>query len=529
MSVWVLLPAQVSFDRILNANREPHNWLTYSGNVLGQRHTLLTQITPANVKNLELQWVWQARSLEKFETTPLVVDGVMYTIEAPNTVVALDAVSGRPYWQFPYTPAPESRPCCGRVNRGLAILGDTLFMGTLDAHMIAIDASTGKLVWNTAIPIPPGTESAKNRYGVTHAPLVVKDKVIVGTTGGDGPIRGFIDAYDAKTGRQVWRFYTIPAPGEPGSETWPAGDRWKTGGGAVWNTGAYDPATNLTYWGIGNPSETNRPDLRKGDNLYTNAVVALDADTGKLKWHYQFTPNDDMDWDATQVPVLADVDWQGKPRKVMLWANRNGIMYALDRNSGEFLRGEAFVKANWLSGFDERGRPIRAPNKVASKEGTLVTPTLGGATNWYPPSFSPKTGLFYIPAWENTGMINYLGKPGKQVSITGLGQVGLVLNPRIEEEGYGVIRAFDPKTGEKKWEYKMGDIMWAGVLTTESDLLFGGGREGYFFALNARTGEFLWKASVGGQVSNGPMSYSVNGKQYVTVAAGVALFTYALR
>jgi alcohol dehydrogenase (cytochrome c) len=523
------LAAQISFDRILNANREPQNWLTYSGNVQGQRHSLLTQITPDNVKNLELQWVWQAKSLEKFETTPLVVDGVLYTVEAPNTVVALDAVTGRVFWTFPYTPALESRPCCGRVNRGLAILGDTLFMGTIDAHLIAIDAPTGKPIWNTKIQIPDGPANAKDRYGVTHAPLVVKDKVIVGTFGGDGPIRGFIDAYDARTGKQVWRFYTIPAPGEPGGDTWPSDDRWKTGGGAVWNTGAYDAATNLTFWGIGNPSETNRPDRRAGDNLYTNSVVALDADTGKLKWYYQFTPHDDMDWDATQVPVLADMDWQGSPRKVMLWANRNGVMYVLDRTTGQFLKGQPFVKANWLSGFDEKGRPMRVPGKVATEEGSLITPTLGGATNWYPPSYSPRTGLFYIPGWENTGMINYLGKGGKQVSITGMGAVNLIPNLRVDEEGYGVVRAFDPKTGDKKWEYKMGDITWAGVLTTESDLLFGGGREGYFLALNARTGALLWKASLGGQISNGPMSYSVNGKQYVTVAAGSSLFTFALR
>ena len=465
----------VTFDRILNANKEPQNWLTYSGTVLGQRHSLLTQITPANVKNLELQWVWQAKSLEKFETTPLVVDGVLYTVEAPNNVVALDAATGRLFWTFPYTPSPEARTCCGRVNRGLAILGDTLFMGTIDAHLIAIDAPTGKPVWNAKIPIPDGPEAAKNRYGVTHAPLVVKDKIIIGTFGGDGPIRGFIDAYDAKTGKQVWRFYTIPARGEPGSETWPPGDRWKTGGGAVWNVGAYDAATNLTFWGIGNPSESNRPDLRAGDNLYTNSVVALDADTGKLKWHYQFTPHDDMDWDATQVPVLADIDWQGKPRKVMLWANRNGVMYVLDRTTGEFLKGKPFVKANWLSGFDEKGRPMRVPGKVATEEGSLISPTLGGATNWYPPSYSPNTGLFYIPGWENTSMINTLGKPAKQLSITGLGAVNLVLNPRIDEEGYGVVRAFDPKTGEKKWEYKMGDITWAGVLTTESDFFSAAG------------------------------------------------------
>jgi alcohol dehydrogenase (cytochrome c) len=524
-SVW----GQVTFDRILNADKEPQNWLTYSGNVKGQRHSGLKQITPANVKNLELQWVWQAKSLEKFETTALVVDGVLYTVEAPDTVVALDAATGRIFWTFPYTPAADARPCCGRVNRGLAILGDTLFLGTIDAHLIALDISTGKPVWNTAIPIPAETPDARGRYGVTHAPLVVKDKVIVGTTGGDGAIRGFIDAYDAKTGKQSWRFYTIPAVGEPGNNTWPPGDRWKTGGGAVWNVGAYDPDSNLTFWGIGNPSDSHNPDKRVGDNLYTDSVVALDADTGKLKWYYQFTPHDDMDWDSTQVPVLADIEWQGRPRKVMLWANRNGIMYVLDRTSGQFLKGQPFVKVNWLSGFDEKGRPMRVPGKVASEEGSEIYPTVLGATNWYPPSYSPSTGYFYIPGWENAGTINYLGRRSKDLGITPMADVKLLPNVRTDDDGYGIIRAFDPKTGDKKWEYKMGDTTWGGVLTTASDLLFGGGREGYFFALNAKTGEFLWKASLGGQINNAAMSYSVNGKQYVAIAAGTSLFTFALR
>jgi alcohol dehydrogenase (cytochrome c) len=333
------LQAQVTFDRLLRTDREPHNWLTYSGNVLGQRYSPLTQITTGNVRNLELQWVWQAKSLEKYETTSLVVDGVLYTIQAPNNtnntdgntqVVALDAATGRQFWTFRYDlPYATSRTCCGRVNRGLAILGDTLYMGTLNSHLIAINAKVGKLVWDTTVTTTPG-------YPITHAPLIVKDKVIVGTGGGDGAIRGFIAAFDAKTGKEVWRFYTIPGPGEPGNDTW-LGDSWKQGGTGIWNIGAYDAETNLTFWGTGNPNPTGNGDIRLGDNLYSDSVIALDADTGALKWHYQFTPHDRMDYDATQVPVLADIEFRGRMRKVMLWANRNGLMYVLDRVTGEFL------------------------------------------------------------------------------------------------------------------------------------------------------------------------------------------------
>ncbi len=513
----------VTFDRLLNARKEPQNWLTYSGAIDGERYSPLTQITPANVKNLELQWVWQAHSMEKFETTALVVDGIMYTVEAPNNVYALDSVTGRIFWNLNYTPSADARACCGRVNRGLAILGDTLFMGTLDAHVLAIDAKTGKIVWNSTVGV------AADRYVITHAPLIVKDKVIVGMAGGDGPIRSYIVALDTKTGKEVWRFYTIPGPGEPGHETW-SGDSWKSGGAAIWNAGAYDPDTNLTFWGVGNPSPDTNGDVRLGDNLYSDCVLALDADTGKLKWYYQFTPHDTMDYDSTQVPVLADIQFKGQPRKVMLWANRNGLFYVLDRRTGEFLLGKPFTSVTWMTGFDERGRPMRTPGQQDSATPVLVQPHGLGGTNWYPPSFSPHTGLFYIPGWENSGAIFQKGGGfGRSTGDTPMPQPNLLPNRKTEQEGYGFVRAIDPNTGDKKWEFKMNDITWAGVLTTASDLLFSGGREGYFYALDAKNGELLWKQNLGGQVNSGPMSYMVNNRQYVAVAAGSALFVYALR
>jgi alcohol dehydrogenase (cytochrome c) len=525
--------AQVSFDRIVAANDEPQNWLTYSGTNMSQRYSLLKQITPQNVKNLELQWVWQARSLEKFEATSLVVDGVLYTIQDPNDVVALDAITGRILWMYQYIPSPESRPCCGRVNRGLAILGNTLFMGTIDAHVVAIDAKDGKPLWNTTIA------SAKAGYALTHAPLVVKDKVIVGTAGGEYGIRGFIAAYDVHTGKEVWRFYTIAGPDDPNHKTWES-ESWKQGGGSVWVTGSYDADLNLTYWGIGNPAPSWNGDSRPGDNLYTDSVVALDADTGKLKWHYQFSPHDEFDYDAVQIPVLADMPWQGKDgqkktRKVMMWANRNGLYYVLDRASGEFLLGKPFVEVNWMNGFDEKGRPMRVPGKVPSADGTVIYPGNAGGTSWYSPSFSPRTGLFYIPTWSG-----YYSKYFKeeQEYVEGMRYVGGYQRGNIlqglqtfrkESEGYGAIRALDASTGEKKWDFKMPDVTESGVLTTASDVLFSGGRDGYVFALDAKTGEPLWRTSLGAIIASGPMTYSVKGRQYISVAAGNALFSFALK
>jgi alcohol dehydrogenase (cytochrome c) len=526
-----LLPAQVSFERILGAAKEPHNWLTYSGTFMSQRYSTLNQITPTNVKNLELQWVYQARSLEKYEVTPLVVDGVMYAIQNPNDVVALDAVTGRVFWTFSHRPADTARPCCGRLSRGVAILGDTLYMGTIDARLIAIDARNGKPLWNVQVGKP------ESGYAITHAPLVIKDKVIVGTAGGEYGIRGYIAAYDAKTGREAWRFYTIPGPGEPGNETW-GGDSWKTGGASVWVTGSYDPETNLTFWGIGNPGPDWNGDSRAGDNLYSDSVVALDADTGKLKWYYQFSPHDEFDYDAVQVPVLVDMEWQGRPRKLMMWANRNGLFYVLDRTNGQFLMGKPFVKVTWMDGFDEKGRPKKLASAASSKTGTLIFPGNQGGTNWYNPSYSPRTGLFYIPAWDDYSS-NFVKVEQEYVEgrtfggggprPTGPNAVAGGFNYSREGDTYGAVRAIDPKTGEKKWDFKMSDVTDAGILTTASDLLFSGGREGYFFALDARNGNLLWRAAVGGRVMSGPMTYSVNGRQYVAVCGGNSLFVWALR
>jgi alcohol dehydrogenase (cytochrome c) len=527
LAIGVSLAAQggITFDRILHADKEPQNWLSYSGTPLNQRYSGLTQITPANVKNLQLQWIWQARSLEKFETTALVVNGVLYTVQAPNDVVALDAETGRPYWTFAYSPSADARTCCGRVNRGLAILGDTLYMGTIDAHLLAIDAKSGELLWNTTVA------KSSERYSITMSPLIVKDKVIIGTAGGDGPIRGQIAAFDAKTGKELWRFFTIPGSGEPGNETW-SGNSWMTGGAGVWNAGAYDTETNLAFFGTGNPAPDWDGRSRLGDNLYSDSVVAIDADTGKLKWHYQFTPHDELDYDSTQVPVLADVQFRGRPRKVMLWANRNGLMYVLDRTTGEFLLGRPYVKVNWMDGFDAKGRPQRVEGKVPTKEGTLIQPHVHGATNWAPPSFSPRTGWFYVAHWENSATVVTEGLSPRPAGVnprqTTMGQVNLQTFFNNEDEAYGVVRAYDPQTLERKWEYRMSDITWGGVLSTASDLVFSGGKEGYFFALDAKSGTLLWKAALGGQVNSGPMSYSVNGKQYVTVAAGSSLFAFAL-
>ncbi|MEO8370136.1 MAG: PQQ-dependent dehydrogenase, methanol/ethanol family [Candidatus Solibacter sp.] len=528
-----ILVAQVSYERLTNAAGEPQNWLTYSGTYMSQRYSTLDQIAPGNVAKLEQKWVFQAESLQKFETTPLVLDGIMYLTQPPNDVVALDARTGRPFWIYQYRPAPNSKVCCGAVNRGLAILGDTLFLATMDAHLVAIDARSGKPVWNVKVGDPDAG------YAMTLAPLVVKDKVVVGVAGGEFGIRGFLAAYDARTGKEAWRFETIPGPGAPGHETWPPGDAWQHGGGSVWVTGSFDPVLNLTYWGIGNPGPDWNASQRKGDNLYSDSVVALDADTGKLKWHFQFTPNDPYDYDAVQVPVLADAMWDGSARKLMLWANRNGFFYALDRTNGKFLAGHPFVKVNWASGLDDRGRPVATPQPA----GKPTYPGVQGGTNWYSPSYSPRTGLFYVPAWEDYASTFFSEEATYRAGQQFLGGFprspvagapnpslrGEVINSYTESAGHGSVIALDIRTGQKKWKFEMRDVTDSGLLTTASDLLFTGGREGYFQALDARTGALLWKASVGGAVAAAPITYRIDGKQYVAIAAGHALFVYGLR
>ena len=523
----------VTFERLLNAAAEPHNWLTYSGDYHSNRHTTLDQITPGNVDDLEVRWVFQAQSLQVFQTTPLVVDGVMYLTEPPNTVVALDAKHGRVFWRYEYTPAATSRPCCGRVNRGVAILGDTLYMGTIDAQLIAIDTVSGKPIWQTAVGDP------EDGHALTLAPLIVKDKVIVGIAGGEYGIRGFISAYDASTGEEVWKFYTIPGPGEPGHETW-ENDAWRTGGAPAWLTGSYDAQADLVYWGTGNPGPDWNPAQRPGDNLYSSSVVALDPDTGELAWHFQFTPNDPYDYDSVQVPVLVDYPSQdGGTLPLMFWANRNGFFYVLDRTTGRFINGQPYVYLNWAEGLDDAGRPVMTPQPP----GATTYPGVQGGTNWYSPSYSPTTRLFYLSAWEaygsrfipqeaeyERGRIFLGGLPAPDDPdnvIPGL-QRG-VINNWTEAAGTGAVIAIDPATGEERWKYEMTDVTSSGVLTTATDVLFTGGREGYFHALDAREGNLLWKATLGGMIANGPISYAVDGEQFIAVAAGNGLFVFALR
>ena len=522
--VAIPVSAQVSSDRLLNAADEPENWLNYSATYDNNRYSRLDRITRDNVTSLEIKWIWQARSLEKFEATPLVVDGILYTVQAPNDIVAMDAATGRVFWTYHYENLPEARACCGSVNRGLAISGETLFMGTLDAHLIAVDAVSGNLIWKTKLA------DAADFYSITMSPLVVEDKVMIGTGGGDGGAPGIIAAFDVATGSELWRFNTIPGPGEPGHETW-AGESWRRGGAAVWNHAAYDPETRLAFWGTGNPAPDWDGRVRLGDNLYSDSVVALDVDTGELAWAYQFTPHDQLDYDSTQVPVLVDVEWQGRQRKGMLWANRNGLMYLLDRVTGKFLNGKPFVNVNWMDGFDENGRPHQV--LFPTVEGTLIHPHVHGGTNWAPPSYSPQTGLFYVAHWQNSATVSVEGEfpraAGVNTRQTAMGEINQQLFYNNEDETHGVVRAYDAKTLDPVWEYPMADITWAGTLATAGDLVFSGGREGYFLALDATSGELLWKAAVGGQVNAGPMSYAVDGRQYVAVAAGNALFAFALR
>ena len=542
-------PAQVTFDRLRAAAEEPHNWLTYSGTYFSQRYSELDQVTPDNVGNLELQWVYQAPVAGPWQSSPVVVDGVMYLTQRPNDIVALDARTGRVFWVYSYPTPADHRACCGANNRGVAILGDRVFMATLDAHVVAIDAATGAQLWDVEV-------ADKNiAYAFTLAPLAIKDMVIVGSSGGDMGIRGFIAALDAATGEEVWRFHTIPGPGEPGHETWEPcppnpetycdPEAWKHGGAAAWLTGSYDPELNLIYWGTGNPGPDYNRAQRPGDNLYSCSVVALDADTGEIRWHFQFTPADLYDYDAVQIPVLADITRNNAEFKVMLWANRNGFYYVLDRRTGRFLTGIPYAHVNWAEGLDDSGRPV----ETQQPPGEPTYPGLLGTTNWYSPSYSPRTEMFYVPVWEDYATVfeavPQVYVPGR--SFNGRTADGFPrtyspvpdapilpytrgpVNDWTDVAGRGAILAMDALTGEQRWKLELTDAITSGIMTTASDLLFTGLRSGYFQALDARTGDALWRASLGGQISSGPTTYEVDGRQYIAIIAGNSLSTFALQ
>ena len=508
----------VTWERLVNAADEPHNWLMYSGTLDSKRFSRLDQIHNRNVAGLELKWAHHIPQLGRAETTPLVVDGVMFITESPSNLVAVDAATGRPFWRYDHELPDDLRICCGRNNRGVAILGETLYMSTLDAHLVAIDARSGNLLWSAEVA------DYRAGYSKTAAPLIVKDKVVTGIAGGEFGIRGFLDAYDADTGRREWRTHTIPGPDHPDNRTW-AGDSWRTGGSPTWITGSYDPELNLVYWGTGNPGPDYNGDIRGVDNLYADSVLALDGDTGEMKWYFQFTPHDVHDWDAIQIPVLADIDVDGAPRKAMLWANRNGFYYTLDRETGEFLVGKQFARQTWAEGLDTNGRPIRRPGMLPSAEGTLVSPMAGGATNWWSPAYSPRTGLLYVNAFDGEAEFFIRDENYDEGSrFTG----GGTQTPLPIENYASAIRALDPATGDLRWEFPIKPRTRAGVLATAGDLVFSGSVDGYFYALDAVTGAELWHIGLGGPVHASPMTYAVDGRQYVTMTVGNVLYTFAL-
>ncbi len=513
---------QVSNKRLLAAGTNPDEWLMYSGSYNGWRHTALAEITPANVAQLSMHWVKQFDIDDSnIEATPLLIDGTIFAVTDPGHVLALDARTGAINWEYK-RPIPSGLPIEFRVNRGLAVQGGTLFFGSLDGYLVAINASDGKVIWQTLVASP------SDGYSITGAPLVVNRSVVVGIAGGEFGARGFLAAYDVSTGQQQWKFNTIPGPGEVGHETW-ENDAWKSGGGATWITGSYDPSTDLLYWGVGNPSPGFSGDVRPGDNLFTDSVIALHAATGRLAWYFQFTPHDEQDRDAAQTPVLADLLIKGGVRKVICWPNRNGFYYVLDRVTGEFLAGAPFVEVSWAKGLTSTGRPILSNFARVSAEGRSISPGIDGGTNWQNPAFDPKRESIFIPATESSSVFTKL--PANRVTR---GQNGFFVgsgSSQMEPSTRKVV-ALDAATGARKWEYLApsgadSSNPVGGLLSTEGGLVFGASG-GVVFALDADTGREVWRRSLGGRTKSPPISFRVDGRQVVVVAAGRALFEFGL-
>ena len=495
------------------------DWVTYSGSYDGHRHSPLGQVDRENVDELELVWLKQMATMEQMvESSPIVIDGVMYVTEPPDVVHALDAATGETFWSFDYGLSDRVQTVYGRLNRGVAVSAGRVYVGTLDAHLVALDARTGQVVWDVEVA------DHQAGYSITGAPLAVGDLVVIGTAGGMNGIRGRLDAYDAGTGDHRWRFYTIPGPGEPGHDSW-SGDSWQTGGAATWNVGSYDPELDLLYWGTGNPAPPFDGEVREGDNLYANSVVALEAGTGELRWYFQFTPHDLNDWDSTQIPVLVDGEWEGESRKLMYWANRNGFFYVLDRRTGEFLLGTPFAKQTWAEGLDESGRPIRAPGAEPSAGGVVMYPGFLGATNWWSPSYSAVTGLLYVPVWRYPNLFIRRPEGDRQEGDPFYGgYAGTIPGTKPT----AAVQALDPSTGKTTWEFPLPGESMGGIVSTASNLLFFGHGD-RFYAADAASGEELFRFRTGGRTVAAPVVYSVGGEQRISVAAGRAIFTFGLR
>jgi alcohol dehydrogenase (cytochrome c) len=494
-----------------------NDWPHYGGTQYAWRYSALDQVNTSNVKRLAPVWQFQTGDYEMgLQATPIVVAGVLYLVTSRNQLFALDGATGKLLWNYKY-PLPRGPVAYGPQNRGVAVGDGKVFMGTYDNYLVAVDAKTGREAWKVSID-----DAKQCGCNVTAAPLVVKDKVIVGGTGGDSAHRGYLTAFNMKTGRLAWRFYTIPGPGEKGHETW-KGDSWKFGGGATWMTGSFDPALNLVYWGVGNAAS----DLYSGDrdpgargevNLYTASVVALDADTGKLKWHYQEVPKDSWDFDASYECMLVDREVRGQMRKLLVHVNKGGFVFVLDRVTGEFIKAYPMVEIyNWISGITEDGKLVGRVEPVEGKA-TLICPGATGGKSWNQTAFSPRTGWIYSPAQEACNDLI----ASKQEAVEGRGFIGgnWISKPPPGKPSYGHIDAYDPVTGKRQWTYQYKYWLLASLLATAGDLVFSGDPEGFFFALNARTGEKLWSFQTGAGNRGSSVAYTVNGRQYIANPSG---------
>ena len=494
----------------------PSRWLTFSGDYTGRRHSPLTQITPRNVGRLVPQWTFQAGTLARgrgFETTPLALDGVLYVTGPNNYAWALDARTGRPFWEYRRSlPSDLTYGSSAPVNRGFGLLGDRLFMVTLDAHLLALDRRSGEVIWDVVLA------DYKLGYAATLAPLVVEDRVIVGISGGEYAVRGFLDAYDPATGERAWRLYTVPERGEPGSETWPSNT--PALGGATWMTGSFDPDLGLLYWGTGNPNPDYYDAERSGDNLYTSSLLAIEARTGRVRWHYQFTPHDTHDWDANHVPVLADLRIGGRSRAAVLVANRNGFYYALDRETGELLVAKPFTATTWAREIGANGRPV-----VLNEDGSSgCLPDQWGGTNFYPPSYDPRLQLFFVNARETCATFHSQAPRG----VPGEVNTGGVIWADADR-AFGALRALDAATGALRWEFRVPTPMMGGVMSTASGLVFAGDNEGNFTAFASATGEQLWHYQTGAAIwGTAAITIMLDGRQYVLIPSGGALTAFAL-
>ena len=507
----------VSFERLKNAAREPQNWLTYWGDYRGTHSSPLKAIHAGNVASLRAQWSHQFGA-GHIETSPIVVDGMMFVTGPLNDAAALDARTGSVLWEYKRPLPKVASHCTVMTNRGFAVLGDRLYLGTLDSHLVAMNAKTGNVLWDVEV------EDYKKGFSITHAPLAIDGKIIVGITAGECALTGFVDAYDAATGKRLWRTYSIAQPGDPNRASW-AGNSAEFGGAPTWMTGTYDAETDTVFWATGNPGPDYNGRSRAGDNLYSSAVLALNPGTGKMKWWFQFTPHDTHDWDGTQTPVLVDGVVRGQKRKLLVTANRNGFYYVLDRTTGEFLTGRPFANQTWAKGLDDQGRPIVLPNTDPTPEGNYVCPDAGGAANWGAPSYDAAAGLLFVSVRETCATYTSVEKdPKPGEGFTGGGSE---LDPKVGEAGF--VRALEAGSGKVRWSFplKQGSPS-TGNLATAGGLVFAASADGNLIALDSRTGKHLWHYQTGARIVSSPISYAVDGRQYIAITSQSVLITFAL-